>query len=384
MVDPPPRALLLLTLDFPPAIGGIQAYLEGVSRSLAPIGELQVIAPGPRAVTDGLADYRIRRVRWPVRGLLKLAAGAIWALAGLRHLLTAPRRTVIVGHPHLAPAGWLLSWLTGARWVQLAYGMEATDGRTAQLLRPLWRRPDRIVTISRATACHLERLGAPPERIVLLPPWIELPDPRPGPSDASLLADKVDRADELVLCVGRMSSGERYKGHETLLEAWRSVIATRPRARLVLVGGGDDRERLERLAEQLGLGDRVLFTGPASPALRDALYRRCKLAVLLSRELPTPTGVRFEGFGIVLLEAAGFRRATLGGDSGGIPEAMVDGSTGLLVDPTDPTAVAPAIRRMLADPTALQRMGTAGRRRVEREFAYDPERIRRALLGEPT
>jgi len=377
----PDHALLLLTLDFPPSLGGIQAYLEGVARALAPAGDLLVVAPSD---TDhpGSALYPIRRVRWPVRGAWKLLAPLLWSFAGARHLLQHPQRTVIVGHPHLALAGWLLSWVLRARWVQLAYGMEATDGRTAQLVRRLWPLPDRVVTISRATADHLVRLGARPERIVLLPPWIDLPDPNPGPEDGKLVAEYLPLRAELVLCVGRMSPAERYKGHDVLLTAWAAVATSRPDARLVLIGGGDDRERLQGLANQLGISEQVVFTGPIRRTVRDALYRRCKLVVLLSRELETRTGVRFEGFGIVLLEAGGFRRAVIGGDSGGVPDAIEDGLTGLLVDPNDAGALAPIMRQLLDDPARLRRMGRAGRRRVEREFTYDAERIRAALLDD--
>ncbi len=375
----PPHALLLLTLDFPPGVGGIQAYLEGVAQALSTSGNLLVIAPCQPG--DSPSAYPVRQVRWPARGLWKLFAPLLWAMAGFRHLLSSEHRTVIVGHPHLAPAGWLLARLTRARWVQLAYGMEATDGRMARLVRRFWRHPERVVTISQATSERLVAHGAPRNRIVLLPPWIDLPDAEPQPGDPALLAEFVAEHGDVVLCVGRMASNERYKGHDTLLTAWQAIAAERPESRLMLVGGGDDRPRLEALTEQLGVSERVVFTGSVRPEVRDALYRRCQLVVLLSRELKTRTGVRFEGFGIVLLEAGGFCRPVIGGASGGIPDAIEQDVTGLLVDPEDPEALAVVICGLLDDPSRMQQLGQAGRQRVERAFLFDAQRIRDALLG---
>ena len=188
--------------------------------------------------------------------------------------------------------------------------------------------------------------------------------PAEGLVDAAL----VGRAGRgFLLIVGRMATTERYKGHDQLLEALPRVLELCPNARLVVAGEGDDRPRLEEKAAYLGLGGAVTFAGFTSEATLAELYRRCAAFVMPSRG---------EGFGLVYLEAMRAARPVVAARGSAAEEIVVDGETGLLVDPDDRERLARALARLLRDAGGARRMGWAGRERWEKELGLDRFRER--------
>ncbi|MGC4080852.1 MAG: glycosyltransferase family 4 protein [Vicinamibacterales bacterium] len=166
-----------------------------------------------------------------------------------------------------------------------------------------------------------------------------------------------------VLVVGRMSSGERYKGHDQLIDAWPAVVARVPDAQLVIVGDGDDRARLTARAAAAGsCGASILFTGFIPQADLDALFARAALFALPSRG---------EGFGLVYLEAMAHALPCVGSIHDAAGDVIVDGVTGRLVDQGDVSNLASTLATLLADAPLRHRMGTAGRERVLAHFTFE-------------
>jgi phosphatidyl-myo-inositol dimannoside synthase len=180
------------------------------------------------------------------------------------------------------------------------------------------------------------------------------------------------RRSEVLIC-GRMSTSEQYKGHETLFRSLRRAerILGRPLS-ISVVGDGDDRPRLERLAADLGLGNAVRFRGRVSLAELIEAYQNCGVFALPSYVEERSHG-RWagEGFGIVYIEAAACARPVIASAEGGARETIIDGETGLLVEPRSEESVAHAIADILADPVRSDAMGEAGRRLVEERFSRD-------------
>ena len=161
-----------------------------------------------------------------------------------------------------------------------------------------------------------------------------------------------------LLIVGRMASGERYKGHDQILEA----LPRLPGARLVVAGDGDDRPRLEARAAELGLRGRALFTGFLSEATLAELYRRSATFVMPSLG---------EGFGLVYLEAMRAGKPCVAARGSAADEVVAHGETGFLVDRGDPAELVAVLSRLLASPDLARRLGEAGRRRWREHFSLD-------------
>jgi len=281
----------------------------------------------------------------------------------------------------LKPAGY------PARWLQLRYGvpygvitygtelllLDAKVGRSAfkrWSARQLLGNAAAVVAISEWTAglarSVLERLGCDAlARGVQVVPLGTTPEHfRPGVDAREVKARYGLGGGPWLLTVARL---EWHKGIDTVIKALPTVRAAYPGTRYAVAGVGDRGPQLEQLARDLGLGEAVRFLGAVPDADLPALYNAADLYVGVSRR----HDLLAEGFGISLVEASACGLAVLGGRSGGVPDAVRDGETGILVDPDDPQAVAAGINGLLGDAARRQRLGAAGRRAVETFYNWD-------------
>lgn len=291
-------------------------------------------------------------------------AAALWA----RQVRAPGRGGAVCVFDFLGPARVqaLLPAPLRAPYLLMLHGLE--------IWRPLsWTRARALAraAVLVANSTHtLERAGRvnpglPPAEVV---PLALEERPPAGEPDAELLA-RAGRG--YLLIVGRLASGERYKGHDELLAALPLLAAAHPGARLVVAGDGDDRPRLKAAAAARGLADRVLFAGFLGEATLAELYRRAAAFVMPSRG---------EGFGLVYLEAMRAGLPVVAARGGAAEEVVADGATGLLVDPGSPAELAAALARLLADPALAARLGAAGERRCREELSAARFRARLAPL----
>ncbi|HEY6783753.1 MAG TPA: glycosyltransferase family 4 protein [Gemmatimonadales bacterium] len=167
-----------------------------------------------------------------------------------------------------------------------------------------------------------------------------------------------------ILTVARI---EWHKGIDTMIKAMPAIRAAHPGARYAVAGIGPRQPQLEQLARETGVADAVRFLGPVSDADLPALYNAADLYVGASRR----HDLLVEGFGISLVEASASGLAVVGGRSGGVPDAVRDGETGILIDPDQPTAVAAGVNRLLSDEPLRKKLGAAGRVAVEKYYNWD-------------
>jgi glycosyltransferase involved in cell wall biosynthesis len=229
------------------------------------------------------------------------------------------------------------------------------DRRILRLLTP---RIDRLIAVSRSIVAKLHAEGRDTAPISLIHNGVDLERyDHQGP--CCTLREEYGLPSEGPI-VGVVARLEPEKGHPTLLEAWRSVVAAVPDATLLVVGEGSRREVLEALAVELGIADRVVFTGRRDdvPAVTAAL----DVAVLPSYR---------EALGLSVLEAMALSRPVVASEVGGIPEMIEDGITGLLVPPHDPAALAAAIVRLLRDHPLADTLGRAGHDLVHDRFCIE-------------
>ena len=187
---------------------------------------------------------------------------------------------------------------------------------------------------------------------------------RPGLDTSAVRAKYRLNGGPWLLTVARL---EWHKGIDTVMRAMAAVRAVHPTARYAIVGTGERLPKFEQLRDELRLGDAVRFLGLVSDEELPALYNTADLYVGASRRVE---GLA-EGFGISLVEASACGLAVVGGRSGGVPDAVHDGDTGVLVDSDDPAAVAAGINALLADPARRHRLGAAGRKAVETYYNWD-------------
>jgi phosphatidylinositol alpha-1,6-mannosyltransferase len=182
---------------------------------------------------------------------------------------------------------------------------------------------------------------------------------------------RVDYGPHAVVIVGRMAGTERYKGHDQLLLAWPRVLAEVPDASLVMVGRGDDVDRLRAKAAALSLGRNVHFTGFLPDVAVRGILRNAAAFAMPSRG---------EGFGLVYLQAMRAGIPCVGSRDDAAADVIIDGETGLLVPRQDPEAITGALLRLLTDESMRRRLGEAGRRRFENTFTYPRFRARLASV----
>lgn len=212
----------------------------------------------------------------------------------------------------------------------------------------------KVIAISDAVRDFLAAAGHDRRKLVTIRYGLDELPPHPSdpsPADAGVPADA-----RLALAVGRLIE---QKDHETLLHAFALVHAEQPGTQLAILGSGPLEQRTRSLAHDLGLADAVVL--PGRTEIRDWL-RRADVFVHTSR---------WEGFGIVLLEAMLAGLPIVATRVSAVPEVVVDGETGALVAAGDIEGVARELGRLLADPQRAERLGAAGLARARSEFSVD-------------
>jgi phosphatidylinositol alpha-1,6-mannosyltransferase len=175
-----------------------------------------------------------------------------------------------------------------------------------------------------------------------------------------------------LLTVARLAG---HKGIDTVLHVIAALRDEYPDLGYLVVGNGDRLHDLQRLARDLGVAERVRFLTDVPDSYLPALYNTAEIYMGLSR----PAGLMVEGFGISLSEASASGIPVIAGSGGGIPDAVRDGETGLLVDAGGPAAATAAVRMLLSDRALAGRLGAGGRHAVE--TYYNWHRVTSELAG---
>ena len=372
--------VLLVTNDFPPRRGGIQSYLAELVDQLARDGShtLTVYAPKWKGCEDFDAQARATGysvVRHP--GSLMLPVPAV--AARMRRLI-AQHDVETVWFGAAAPLALLASRARSAgthRVVASTHGHEVgwsmlPMARTA--LRRIGNDTDVVTFVSRYTRRRFASAFGPDAALEHLPPGVDTERFAPDAAARAELRARYGLGERpVVVCVSRLVP---RKGQDMLIRALPAIRQRIDGAALVIVGGGPYRAALRRLAHRYGVADHVVFTDgvpgaelPAHHAMADVFAMPCRTR---------GAGLDVEGLGIVYLEASATGVPVVAGRSGGAPETVRDGKTGLVVDGWDVDAVAAAIGDILADPDRAAAMGAAGRQWVVANWQW---RTQAARLG---
>jgi phosphatidyl-myo-inositol dimannoside synthase len=331
-----PLRVLALVADGFSGHGGIAEYNRNFLGSLAAcdtIGEVLVL---PRLNATPLDPVPFGVAQRPaVKGRIG------YSLAALRTILSRRIDMVFCGQLKMVVLAAALAKLARAPlWVQV-HGIEAWE-ELSGLHRRCIETATLVTSVSRYTRRRL--LGwvdVDPMRVKVLPATV---DPRfqPGPKSESLLQRHSAVGKKILLTVSRLASSERYKGHDRVIRVLPSLLTRYSDALYLVVGDGDDRPRLEKLAADLGLTEKVKFVGVVTSEELPEYFRLADVFVMPSTA---------EGFGIVFLEAMASGIPVIGGNRDGSLDALADGVLGSPIDPENKEDLVSAICAALCNPS---------------------------------
>lgn len=360
---------LLITNDFPPKLGGIQAYLWELWRRLDPDSFVVLAASSHPAAPAFDAEqtargYRIRRVPGSV---LYLPTPGL--RARVRQLAAEEAASLVVLDPAL-PLGLLGPTLDLPYGVVLHGAEVAIPGRlpaTRQGLGQVVRRAAVVISAGHYPAAEAARAAGGRHNIVEIPPGVDCA--RFTPADPDRWAATRRRLGlgpgPLVVSVSRLVP---RKGMDVLIESVHRLLPSFPDLTVAIAGDGRQAGHLASLAERRRVP--VRFLGLVPEEEKADLLAAADVFVMACRD--RWLGLEQEGFGIVFLEAAAAGVPQVAGASGGAAEAVADGVTGLVVRrPSSPGDVALAIRSLLVDEGRRRLMGAAARKRALASFDYD-------------
>ena len=368
----------LLTREYPPEVyGGAGVHVTYLARELAPLVDLTVHCQGadrPDAVAHRPWD------------LLANANQALQVISTDLSMTAAVGAAELV-HSHTwyaNLAGHLAAMLYGMPHVMTMHSLEVLRPWKAEQLGGGYRlsswcervsatAADAVVAVSDGMRADILTAypDIPPERIFVIRNGIDTTEYAPDPGTGVLEKFGVDLARPYVIFVGRIT---RQKGVPVLLRAASGLV---PEAQLVLCAGAPDTPELLAEVTELVDGLRASRTGVL---WIPEMLPRPEVIQLLTHATVFAIPSLYEPLGIVNLEAMACETAVVGSRTGGIPEVVADGETGLLVPPGEPEPLAEALNALLRDPDRARAMGQAGRKRAVAEFGWQAIAAQTAAL----
>jgi phosphatidyl-myo-inositol dimannoside synthase len=369
---------LLVTLDFPPKIGGVSHQLFNIAVNF-PKQNLVVLTDEADQATQNpkVSIYRQKIITsnpliWPK--WLPL----VWQI---KKLITAESiRLLQVGQ--ILPIGTIaliFNKLKKVPYIVYVYGMDLVTSRHSAwktyLIRKILQNASGIVANSGYTKELAVKSGALEKRIIIAYPCPNL--------------KKMNAADEkqikglrqhynlvglqVILSVGNLV---KRKGHDFVLKGLVDVIKKNDKIRYVIIGSGPELSKLQELVQQLQLQKYVFFPGKVRDADLQSWYEICDIFVMPSRTITDIKSqpIDLEGFGMVFLEANTYGKPVIGGRSGGQHDAIEENKSGLLVNPVDSNEIALAILKLLSNENLRRQIGEYGRQRVVNSFQW-PQQV---------
>jgi phosphatidylinositol alpha-1,6-mannosyltransferase len=354
------KTILIPAYDFKPLLGGVANYGHELAVQFSTRARVHVLSrklPGMEEFDQGL-PYKVSRIRTPHSALLSFP---LFARTLRRLIRLHPPDAVFC--PMWLPDGAACRWAlkgTPIPYFVAAHGTEVFEDFTTvrnsvrtvlarRLKRRVFHDAEKVFPVSQYTRkAVLEEAGGNDNGVITVNNGVNAMIFKKTPGNSSVQARYRPRGERILLTVTRLYP---YKGVDRMLESLPAISQAVPDVKYLIVGEGPDRQRLEDLTAHLGLQAQVSFLGRLELSEIVELYNLADLFVMLSREEPPDV----EGFGLVFLEAAACGLPSVGGRSGGIPDAIDEGKSGWLVDPCNIEEIAATIIDLLKSPERLER-----------------------------
>lgn len=351
--------ILLVTNDFGPRAGGIETFINGLLERI-PRGQVLVYT----SMQDGFKDHDRR---WSeefgievIRDSRKILLPSPRAIRALRRLITE-RNIEVIWFGAAAPLGLSAKWLRIAqvrKIVALTHGHEVWWAKVPPfnfLMKEISKGVDYFGYIAQFTANELARV-IPSSKLVRIAPGIDI---------EHFIPHEIEKKRPTIISVGRLV---HRKGQDKLVEALSIIKREVPDAELIFVGEGPHKKKLNDLVKKYGLESSVRFIGRVNYKELPKYFALGDIFAMPSRS--RLFGLEVEGLGIVYLEASACGIAVIGGKSGGVPDAVIEGETGFIVDGKNVAEIASCAIKLLSDETLRKRLGKRGREWVEEEWNW--------------
>ena len=341
----------VLHTESSPGLGGQELRTLSEARWSAERGWRVLLAGQP----DGRFVGQARAAGLEAVGVRMRGAWDLGAVCALQRLIR--REQVSIVHTHSSVDGWVGGLAARAAGVPVVRTRHVSI-RIRRRWNPVYRwLADRVITSGEAIRSLVIEAGVDPGRVTAIPAGVDLAEFTCGSDDGPAMRESLGLARPVI---GSVAMFRRSKGHAHLLDAFATVHARHPAARLLLVGDGIRRSWVEGLAKDRGLGEAVVFTGFRADV--PVLLRAMDCFVLAS--------TRTEGVPQSLLQAFAAGVPVVASAIGGIPEVVKDGETGILVPPEDAAALARAIESVLSDGSGAAARARGARQLVEKRFSH--------------
>lgn len=355
--------ILFITLEWPPDVGGVGRMYRELARAM-PSERIVVWAPPTTEIAPDVLctdNYTIRR-----SPLLSSWGWPRWLMTIFRlnsYLDQQDISQVIVGQVlPLGTAVWLLSLVRPLHYAVFVHGMDVAQAMKSKrknwLIKKIFNKAKGVFAANKFVAGLIKELGVPATQITIIYPSPALTK-FPNAALVNRLRDEFNLTKApILLTIGRLV--ER-KGHDIVLRALEIVWREAPDLKYFIIGDGTNRTPLQVLKNTLSRHEQVRFLGALTDDETASWLSVATIFIMTPRTLPSGD---VEGLGLVYLEAGYAGKPVIGSYSGGVPEAVIEGETGLLVPENEAEATAAAILKLLRDPALAARLGAAGRKQA--------------------
>jgi len=359
-------------MDFPPHKDGITTLAKELAEHLSLDHEDTFIVIGPSAKNDFKYDqtHKFKIYRSPLYdyGYIKLIPLLfIVPYVVIKHKINKIIATNVGYGGFIAV---LLKTFLKLDYIVTAQGYEFMKFKDNVLVRKIYshvyRNAHAIVTCSQYVKKLLLEFGAKNNKIIVVYPGVDTSFFKPLKVPDAFLNKYSLKNRKILLSVSRLV---HRKGHDMVLDALPTVAQKIPEILYIIVGKGPEKNRLEKIIKNKKLDPYVLFTDEISNSDLQFFYNCSNVFIMPSREVDSDGHV--EGFGIVFIEANACGKPVIGGRSGGIPEAIVNGKTGFLVDPENSADIADKITNLLCNNDLSSEMGQFALQYVKEHFSWN-------------
>ena len=351
---------------YPPHIGGMEFYVEYLSTRLAEKGhEVKVFTSSDKnySYNEVVNGVNVCRVKISSKFYNVPIANSLFSI-----LLNEEKPDVIDAHQYPVYFSDVASLVSFLRKIPMFLHVHVVPDPKSVfsgfVLKSYYRLFERftlqasqcIIAPSHVYQLMLARMGVNPERIRVVPYGVDLRRFNPAQNGSDFRKRFGLEGSKVILTVGRLNY---QKGFHYLLKAMPKILRAVPNAKLVIVGEGELLSYLKGISKSLGLSNSVVFTGVLAQSSISEAYASADVFVLPSL---------FESLGISLLEAQAMEKPVVGTRVGGLPEALAEGKSGILVEAKKPNELAKATIRLLLDQSLAKSMGQYGRKFVESHY----------------